>query len=204
MTESVLSRCIASLMVCLMLGGCAGAARIPEDNFYRLESTAPVTSLTAPVLDGVLMVQGGTAAPIYRDRALLYSEPGAPERLQQYHYHYWIDTPPQLLQRGLADYLRKAGVARQVVLPEDGVDAAYRLRVDIERFEHVRDRNGGEVAVALRMTLTERASGKLVMQEQLSLVDAVRGDEFANVTAAYQRVLTELYGRILARLRIPA
>jgi ABC-type uncharacterized transport system auxiliary subunit len=183
-----------------------GGARIPEDNFYRLENVAPVSALAAPALQGILMVQGGTAAPVYRDRALLYSESDSPERLQRYHYQYWIDSPPQLLQSGLADYLRKAGVARQVVLPQDSVDADFRLRVDIERFEHIRgqssDRNGGQVAVALRVTLIERATGKLLMQAQLQTDAAVQGGEFSAVAIAYQQAMMDLYGRILAQLRV--
>jgi len=204
--ESVLIRGVISLVACLMLGACMGGARIPEDNFYRLENVAPVSALTAPALKGILMVQGGTAAPVYRDRALLYSESGSPERLQRYHYQYWIDSPPQLLQSGLADYLRTSRVARQVVLPQDSVDADFRLRVDIERFEHIRgqsgSRNAGQVAVALRVTLIERATGKLLMQAQLQSDAAVQGGEFSAVAIAYQQAMTELYGRILAQLRV--
>jgi len=202
--ESVMIRGVLSLVACLMLGACMGGARVPEDNFYRLENVAPVDALTAPALQGILMIQGGTAAPVYRDRALLYSEPDSPGRLQRYHYQYWIDSPPQLLQNGLADYLRTVGVARQVVLPQDGVDADFRLRIDIERFEHIRgqdsSRNGGQVAVALRVTLIERATGKLLMQTQLQSDAAVQGGEFPAVAIAYQQVMTELYGRILAQL----
>jgi len=198
-TESVSTRCVAGLIVCLLLGGCAGGSRIPEDSFYRLEQAAPTARLAAPVLDGILMVQGGAAAPIYRDRALLYSEPGEPARLQRYHYQSWIDSPPQLLQRSLADYLRASGVAPAVVTPEDAIDARYRLRVDVERFEQVRGDSGSRVVVGLNMTLTERTSGKLLVQEQLRTDSAVQGDDFTAMAAAYERALDELYTRILSR-----
>ena len=206
MNESMLIRSVMSLVACLMLGACMGGTRIPEDNFYRLENVAPGSALTAPVLKGILMIQGGAAAPVYRDRALLYSEPGSPERLQRYHYQYWVDSPPQLLQSGLAGYLRTAGVARRIVLPQDGVDADFRLRIDIERFEHIRgqsnSRNGGQVAVALRVTLIERASGKLLMQTQLQSDAAVQSGEFSAVALAYQQALADVYGRILAQMRV--
>ncbi len=205
MNESALIRGVLSLVVCLMLAACVGGARIPEDSFYRLDNVAPGNALTTPALKGILMIQGGTVAPVYRDRALLYSEPGSPARVQRYHYQYWIDSPPQLLQSGLAEYLRTAGVARQVVLPQDTVDADFRLRVDIERFEHIRGRgssqNGGQVVVALRVTLIERATGKLLMQTQLQADAVVQRGEFLAVAAAYQQVMSELYGRILAQLR---
>lgn len=199
MTESVSTRCVTGLIMCLLLGGCAGGSRIPEDSFYRLEQTAPAEALATPVLDGILMVQGGAAAPIYRDRALLYSESGEPARLQRYHYQSWIDSPPRLLQRSLADYLRAAGVAPAVVTPEDAVDARYRLRVDIDRFEQVRGDNGSRVVVGLSMTLAERASGKLLVQAQLHTDSAVQGDDFPALATAYERALDELYARILSR-----
>ena len=185
----------------LLLSACAGGARVPEDNFYRFEIAAPVTRMQAPALEGILSVQVGAAAPVYRDRAFLYSEAQAPERLQRYHYHYWTDTPPRLLQRSLADYLRAAGVATAVVLPEDAIDERYRLRVDIERFEHLRDRDGGEVSVGVSLTLSERGTGTLLLQERLHAEAAVQGDDHADLAAAYQRATQDVYARILSRLQ---
>lgn len=201
MIDTRLVRAI-SLFSVLLLSACAAGQRIPEDSFYRLESTPPAVVQTSPALPGMLLVQGGTAAPIYRDRALLYSEAGSPEKLQRYHYQYWVDSPPLLLQRGLADYLRQSGVATQVLLPEDGVNPTYRLRIDIERFEHLRGPDGGVVAVALRVILAERATGALRLQAQFQREAAVQGEDFSAVTSAYQQVLAALYGQILTRLLI--
>ncbi len=189
------------LAICLLLGACGGAVRIPEDSFYRLDKAEPATVLAAPVLHGTVMVQGGSAAPVYRDRAFHYSEAGNPTRLQRYHYHYWIDTPPQLLQRDLADYLRAANIAAQVVMPEDGVDADHLLRVDIERLEHLRGAGNGRVIVALNVTLRERASGRLKLQDNFKIETTVQSGDFSAVALAYRQALTGLYAELLARLR---
>lgn len=194
-------RQLVVLAAAAWLTACAGGARVPEDNFYRFEVAAPAPRLAAPALAGSLSVQVGAAAPVYRDRAFLYSEAQAPGRLQRYHYHYWVDTPPRLLQRSLADYLRAAGVATAVVTPEDAIDARYRLRVDIERFEHRRDRDGGDVSVAVRLTLSERGSGTLLLQEHFDAEAAVQGDDHAAVAAAYQRATQDVYARILTALQ---
>lgn len=200
MTEAMRKRGVAVLLSLLLLAGCGGMTRVPEDSFYRLVIAAPPPLHPAPpALTQGLRVQGGVAAPLYRDRALLYSEPASAARLQRYHYHYWVDSPPQFVQRGLADYLRAAGVAAPVLLPEDAADAAYRLRVDIERFEHVRGTANGRVDVALRATLSTRERGVL-WQELLQADAVVTGTEFTAVTAAYEQALAALYGRIAARL----
>lgn len=173
---------------------------MPEESFYRLDAGAPAVVQAIPEFDGVLSVQFVAAAPLYRDRAMLYTEPSAPARLQRYHYHYWIDTPPLLLQRGLADYLRSAGLASRVVTPDEGVDAERRLRVVLERFEHERGPHGGRVNVMWTLTLSERPSGRLVQQERLQAAAEVRGDEFSAVADAYARAVTDLYARSLDML----
>lgn len=185
----------------LLLAACAGGARVPEDNFYRLDIAAPAARLAVPALAGVLSVQAGAAAPVYRDRAFLYSDARTPERLQRYHYHYWTDAPPRLLQRALADYLREAGVATAVVMPEDGIDARYRLRLDIERFEHVRGRDGGSVVVAARLNLGERGSGTLLLQERIEAEAAVQGGEHADLAEAYRRASQDLFARIVTAVQ---
>lgn len=194
-------RKLALLAAAVLLTACAGGARVPEDNFYRLDIAAPATRLEVPALAGVLSVQAGATAPIYRDRAFLYSEARTPGQLQRYHYHYWADSPPQLLQRALAEYLRAAGVASAVVTPEDALDARYRLRMDIERFEHVRGRDGGVVVVAARLTLSERGSGVLLLQERLEAEAAVQGGDHADLAAAYQRATQDLYVRIVTAVQ---
>lgn len=200
MTKSAIIR--TALCSCLvLLAGCGSAPPIPSNSFYRLDIAAPATSLEAPLLNGILSVHVGAAIPLYRDRALLHSEPGAEGTLQRYHYHYWIDTPPHLLQVGLADYLRSLRVAPMVVMPEDGVDEQYRLRLDIDRFEHQRGSGGGLVSVGVRVLLTERASGRLLLQERLQAEAAVQGDDFTRLAAGYQQATTELYGHVVRLLQ---
>lgn len=184
----------------ILLAGCSSAPPIPANSFYRLDIAAPEIRLEKPVLNGILSVQVGAAMPVYRDRALLHSEAGAETSLQRYHYHYWIDTPPHLLQIELADYLRDAGVSAVVVMPEDSVNEVYRLRLDIDRFEQLRGPNGGAVSVGLRVLLTERSTGKLILQDRLVAQAVVRGDDFAQLAAGYQQAVTTVYEDLVTLL----
>lgn len=201
MTKSVITRQMVLLATLLLLTGCSSAPPIPTNSFYRLDIAAPEVRLDSPVLKDTLSVQVGAAMPLYRDRALLHSEAGAETSLQRYHYHYWIDTPPHLLQIELADYLRDAGVAAVVVMPEDSVNEVYRLRLDIDRFEHLRGANGGKVSVGLRVLLTERSAGRLLLQDRLVAEAVVQGEDFARLTAGYQQAVTELFERVVVLLQ---
>lgn len=201
MIKSIFTQLMVLLAGLLLLTGCSSVPPIPTNSFYRLDIAAPEKRLETPALNGILSVQVGAAMPLYRDRALLHSEAGAETSLQRYHYHYWIDTPPHLLQIELADYLRAAGVATVVVMPEDSVNEFYRLRLDIDRFEHLRGPNGGKVSVGLRVLLTERSSGRLILQDRLVAEAVVQGEDFARLTAGYQRAVTELCERMVVLLQ---
>ncbi|MBU1192895.1 MAG: membrane integrity-associated transporter subunit PqiC [Gammaproteobacteria bacterium] len=185
----------------VLLAGCSAAPPVPTNSFYRLDIAAPGKRLAAPLLDGTLSVQVGAAIPLYRDRALLHSDAGAVTTLQRYHYHYWVDTPPHLLQVEFADYLRDAGIADVVVMPEDSVDTVYRLRLDIDHFEHLRGPGGGTVRVGLRVLLTERSSGKLLLQDRLEAEAQVRGDDFPQLALSYQQAVSDIGERIVELLR---
>lgn len=200
MIESVTTRLIALLAGFLMLTGCSSVPPIPTNSFYRLDIVAPKVRLKTPVFNGTLSVQVGAAMPLYRDRALLHSEAGSGTSLQRYHYHYWIDTPPHLLQIELADYLRDAGVAAVVVMPEDSVNEVYRLRLDIDRFEQLRGPNGGTVSVGLRVLLTERSSGKLILQDRLVAGAVVQGGDFTQLAAGYQQAVTKVCENLITLL----
>jgi len=199
--RSVIIRLTLVLPSLVLLAACSSAPPIPTNSFYRLDITDPETRLDNPLLKGVLSVQVGAAIPLYRDRALLHSEPGNESTLQRYHYHYWVDTPPHLLQIELADYLRTAGVAEVVVMPEDSVDERYRLRLDIDRFEHQRGTGGGKVRVGVRLLLTERVSGKLLLQQQLQADAIVQGNEYSKLAVGYQQAVAELCGQVVTLLQ---
>ncbi|MFZ5619938.1 MAG: ABC-type transport auxiliary lipoprotein family protein [Pseudomonadota bacterium] len=182
------------------LTGCGGSVRVPEDSFYRLDIPAPAAAQAAPAIDGTLRVEVDAAAPVYRDRSLLYSTADAPARLQRYHYHHWIDAPPRLLEQRLADYLRAAGVASQVVARDDRLDGRYRLRLQLRRFEHQRGRDGGRVSLAVELLLSDGAGGGLLLRERIRAERPVAGDAFPAVIEAYRQCVADAFGQVRAML----
>lgn len=196
-------RCTNGLLIGLVaavLTGCGGSARIPDDSFYRLDIPAPAAVRAVPALDGIVRIEVDAAAPVYRDRSLLYSSADAPARLRRYHYHHWIDTPPRLLEQRLADYLRVAGVARQVVARDERLDGRYRLRLQVQRFEHQRGRDGGRVSLAVELVMSEGAGGEPLLRERLHSEQAVAGDAFPAVVDAYRQCVADVFSQVRSAL----
>ena len=89
--------------VALGLGACA-QPEIPQDKYYRLNVT---TSAKAAVkLDGVLEVERFRADGLISGRPIAYSENKG--HLSEYHYHFWVEPPVDLLQDAMVSFLRNA------------------------------------------------------------------------------------------------
>lgn len=193
-------RLVLVLVALVLLHGCGSAVRIPEDSFYRLAIAAPPPAV-GMTLPGVLQVHVDAAAPIYRDRSLLYSEAAQVNRLQRYHYHHWVDTPPRLLQHGLVQYLRASARADQIVTTADRLPFAQRLQVNLERFEHVR--GADKVVVQVRVALTAPDEATFILQRTLQVEEAVSGKEFSAVVTAYEQAVTRLFAQLAGLLAKP-
>ena len=81
----------------LLLTACAGSQPVPRDHFYRLLLDPP-TRLAQPPLPGTLEVGRFRADGLTADRPLIYTQSSAPQEVQVYHYHQWIEPPATLLQ----------------------------------------------------------------------------------------------------------
>lgn len=151
----------------LLLTGCAGNQVVPEDQYYRIAPAAPEHRYESPLLDAGVVVAAVDATAIYQDRAIVYREAQSPLRLKRHHYHHWADSPAQLLQQYLLEYLGRANLAEQIHADRYGIEARYRLRTRLKQFDQVYRTDGVGVHVALAFELTDQASG-----ERIALQDA--------------------------------
>ena len=182
-------RWLTALCAVTLLVGCGGDAAVPDDQFYRLNVSAEVESL--PILySGGLFVRPFDAGALLGQRPILFADAGAPDRLRQYSYHYWSDTPPRHLQEFAIDYLRRRKLFDLVYPPELGADARYELLGRIRRLEHIRSasapgetgaRTSDKVALGLELVLRDVDRGKIVsmqsLSEEVALLAPNRADE---------------------------
>lgn len=136
----------------LVLAGCSSAP-VPEDSFYRVgDLPEPGLVFDQYPIDGRLLVELPRAAGIRRQRGILYSEDPDHVELRRYHYHYWEDAPPEMLQRRLIERLRDAEVAPTITeRMTTRVDS--RLQTRLRRFERDVDGSSAHAVVTVDFVL---------------------------------------------------
>jgi len=177
-----------------LLSACGTPPRVPDDSFYRLSPHAAKAGALA--LKGSVEVNRFVASGSLGNRPLLFSEPGS-NAVNAYHYHFWIEAPPILLQSALVSYLRSSGVAAQVVTPNMRVAADYTVSGRVLRLETVRG-DRPTATVAFELTLRRERDGKLlVLNEYRVEVPADKKGIEADV-AAIERAVDTVFARFVA------
>ena len=199
-----MNRVIACLSVLLFAGGCASNAPVPEDRFYRLAEVQPGHALERPLLTGGLAVEHVVADPLRSGRAIVYGESAEPLQLRRYHYEFWVDQPPRMVQQALQSWLRASGVADSVAGSEDDA-AAWRLSARLLKFDEMRAGGGAaHVEVAMQFSLSSATSNRPLWVRDYAQQRAVAGQDMAATAQAMQSALTGLFADLQADLAIPA
>ena len=135
-----MSRILQVLLIGILalfgLSACSTPPPVPDDSYFRLQQSQPRKRFSEPVLPGILLIETPEAAGVRRSRKIIYSEDQGHLRFQQYHYHHWEDSPPNLIQRHLTEVLSASGVASAAVDRRKG-SIQYVLESRIERFDRL-------------------------------------------------------------------
>lgn len=178
-----------------MLAGCGQQSKVPQDSFYRLTAPASLAP-SATGLDGVLVVSRFLADGLLSERPLVYARPASPEKLQQYNYHFWVESPARMLQELTVDYLRKAAAAPMVVTPELRAAAAYELIGKIKRLEQVRG-DDPRAVVSLEFGLYRIKDGSLILLRSYDKSVALNGDDVSAAAAAMSDAVSEVLANLV-------
>ncbi|MCR4378837.1 MAG: PqiC family protein [Rhodospirillales bacterium] len=185
------------LAACTVLAACAAPSAAPEDMFYRLDTVAAESGPVA--LDGSIEVDRFVASGSLGNRPLLFSEPGS-NAVSEYHYHFWIESPPILLQSALVSYLRSADVAKQVVTPEMRVKPEYTISARVLRLETVRG-SKPKGAVTFELSLRREADGKLLVLDEYRAEVASGSNGVQTDVAAIEKAVGEAFQHFVADIR---
>jgi len=188
------------LLLLLSLAGCFGTSPpIPEDIYYHLQPAAPAQRFDAPRV-GLIVVDRPGAASVYTARDIAYSDAAPHLRLQHYHYHHWVDPPPQLLQQALVDHLRAANFARTVTSEPGRQPPAWRLSGVVRRFERLKTGSGWQAAVSLELRADAAGGGEPLLLRQYETVIAADGDGMEATVQAFAEATGTLFDRYVADL----
>lgn len=176
----IVKNALPAVLALGLLSACAAPPPAPEDAFYRLSPRADAPLAEKALIDGVVEVERFVASGSLANRPVLFSEPGS-NAVSEYHYHFWIEAPPILLQNALVSYMRSANVSDRVVTPEMRLRPAYSVRGRVMRLETVL--GGTPTGVAeFELSLRRESDGELV----------VLGEYRAEVTSAPNGVKTDV------------
>ena len=189
-------RALVLLTPMLVLVGCA-QPKLPQENYYRLVVADPADS--EKVLDGSLVVEPFIGNGLTSERSLLYSTTTAPLKVQQYHYHYWIDPPPHMIQDQVVAYLRSGGTAAKVVTPEMRLLPDYALTGRIKRLERIVGGSQFKAVVELEIGLSDARDNSLVLLETY-VAEEPAGKDMASTVEAFNRGVAKILERFVADL----
>jgi cholesterol transport system auxiliary component len=190
-----LLRWLTPAVLLAAMTACASPAP-PRDNFYRLGIAQPARVLDKPLLPGVLEVNRPESDGALAERALAYQE--ADGAVARYAYDLWSDAPPVAIQQTLAEYLRHAQLAEQVVTPDLRVPPDWALRGRLSRFEYLPAQS--KVAVKLQLSVVSARDGTLVLLQSYAADTQVQGAGPEAAVAALGRATSDIYSRFAADL----
>lgn len=177
------------------LSACASPAP-PRDNFYRLEAVPRVAVLDKAVLPGVAEVNRLDVDGALSERGLAYQEKDG--ALARYSYDLWSDPPATTLQLALADTLRHAHVAEQVVTPDLRVPPDWMVRGRLFRFEYIPSQ--AKVAVKMQLAVVSARDGRLVLMDTYAAEPPVQGAGPEAAVAALNHATADILSRFTADL----
>lgn len=180
----------------LLLNGCLGGQPSP-DYFYRLHVPAPETRLDPTPLNGTLQVTRPWADALTSERHLVYRKGNNISQLNHHAYHRWIDSPTILLQQEITQYLRKAGLAQQVVTPEMRTKADYALSCRMAKLERVLDQSP-RVILELELGITSMKDRRTLLLRTYREEQPATDPEVTSSITAYNQALSNILQRFIS------
>jgi ABC-type uncharacterized transport system auxiliary subunit len=182
-------------LVCLLSGlaGCfGGGAPAPQNHYYHL-ADVPSELKAVQGQFGVVAVQSLRSDSLHQERSILYSLKSAPLMLNTYYYHLWTNSPGQLIQDYLVNYLRAVGFADNIVRygdlgHSDGVVSGY-----IQHFERIIGDGKPQVLVRLELTYRSSAAAKAFVLTRVYQAQRTADDEsMESSVAAFSQALASI------------
>lgn len=193
--KKTILKSISCAAVALGLVACA-QPELPDDNYYRLSVNPPTGGTT--ILPGILEVERFRADGLISGRPIAYTE--GKGHLSEYHYHFWVEPPVDLLQDAMVKFLRGANIASHVVTPELRMDEHYLLTGKIKRLE--RDLSSGyNVALELELGLKRTVDDKILVLKTYSRLLKQNGENVHGAVQAINAGLADIYNEFLNDVR---
>jgi len=184
------------VLIVLVAAAAAGCASAPA-RFYSLDSTATPDG-AAPVNYPIMV--GPVSVPAAVDRPEFVVQSG-PNRVDIDQFNRW-DAPlnDAVAQVVAGDLVKLLGTPNVASAPMANFDPAYRVTIDVQRFDSV----PGQSALVEAVWTVRRTAGGETRSGRTTAPQAVQGDSFDALAAAHSRALAKMSGDIATAIRAEA
>jgi uncharacterized protein len=185
---------ISIVFVAVAVTGCASS----PSRFYTLNSTA--TGDGAPAANYTVVV-GPVSIPALVDRPQ-FTVQVAPNRVAIDEFNRWAEPLNNNIARVVAgDLATLLGTPQVATAPLANFNPAYRVSIDIQRFDSVR---GKSVRVEAVWVVHRTAPGGATCSGRTVASEPALGDSFDALAAAHSRALAKVSSDIAAVIRTEA
>jgi uncharacterized lipoprotein YmbA len=194
-----MTRRIAHLIVSITLLATAaiGCGTTAPARFYTLDATAVPNG--APPVSTAIMV-GPVSIPAAVDRPEFVIQT-APNRVDVDEFNRWAAPLGEAIAQVVAgDLVKLLGTPNVAAAPLANFDPAYRVTIDVQRFDSV----PGQAALLEAMWTVRRTAGGETRSGRTTASEAVQGDSYDALAAAHSRALAKMSSEIATAIRAEA
>jgi uncharacterized lipoprotein YmbA len=182
------------LAVAVLVTACGAPPK--KDTFYRLPDAGPAAAADTAHGGPLLHVPPFSANGLVSERALVYARADGTS-LEQYNYHFWVDSPRLMLQQALSAALASGLDARVVAEPMAG---AYSVRGRIERLERAAGK-GPVARVELGLAVHAPAGGPAVFSRSYARALDPMDESVAASAAALGKASQDILAQFVSELQ---
>ncbi|MBF0285955.1 MAG: membrane integrity-associated transporter subunit PqiC [Magnetococcales bacterium] len=188
-------------MAAVWLAGCVSGGEPQRDHYYRLRVAAPAEVQKLPWLNGAVLVESFQTAGAFRGREIAYASAGEGLRLDHAIYHFWVDSPTEMMRDQWAEFLRRSGAAREVLTPGMRLEGDFVASGKIFRLEKMASDSGANrVVVEMELHLMRVKEKKLLLKRHYAVEREVSGEGVTAAVAAMNGAVGEIFQQFLAEI----
>lgn len=194
-----MKRFLLLLPLVVLLASCARQPPVPADHYYRLPEPK-VEALARPLSQGTILVNIFETDGLHNGRAMLYTDDPKAITLKRYHYRYWLDAPPRLVQSYLVSYLRAARAA-PLVVTDPGVNAELTISGKIVRLEQQRRGKTSHALIALELRVDGRNPAQPLLVKSYHADVTAADDSMEALVLAFQKGFNQIFAEFVSDTR---
>ncbi|HTQ25048.1 MAG TPA: PqiC family protein [Candidatus Binataceae bacterium] len=186
-----------TILTAFIAAAASGCGTTAPSRFYTLDSTAAPAG-AASGADAVMV--GPVSVPAAVDRPQFVVQV-APNRVDVDEFNRWASPLGDAIARAVAgDLVKLLGTPNVAVAPLANFAPAYRVTIDVQRFDSV----PGQAALVEAVWTVRKTAGGETRSGRTVAQEPVKGEGFDALAAAHSRAIAKVSGDIAAAIRAEA